>query len=63
MAGPGAVDADQDPGRNRAGTCAIAAASTSMWSVTVFDPALPGRSSIARHSAVFASQAPSGWKP
>jgi hypothetical protein len=29
----------------------------------VFDPALPGRSSIARLSAVFASQAPNGWKP
>ena len=47
----------------RAGTCAIAAASTSIWSATMFDPALPGRSSIARHSRVFASQAPSGRKP
>ena len=49
--------------RNRAGTWQIAAASTSRWSVNVFDPALPGRSSIARHSRVFAAQAPSGWKP
>jgi hypothetical protein len=29
----------------------------------VFEPALPGRSSIARLSAVLASHAPSGWKP
>ena len=49
--------------RNRAGTCRSAAASTSLWSVNVFDPALPGRSSMARHSRVFAHQAPSGWKP
>ena len=40
--------------RNRAGTCRIAAASTSLWSVNVFDPALPGRSSMARHSRVLA---------
>ena len=38
--------------RNRAGTCRRAAASTSLWSVKVFDPALPGRSSMARHSRV-----------
>ena len=49
--------------RNRAGTCRIAAASTSLWSVNVFDPAFPGRSSMARHSRVFRHQAPSGWKP
>jgi hypothetical protein len=41
----------------------MAAASTSRWSVNVFDPALPGRSSIARHSRVFRHHAPSGWKP
>ena len=34
-----------------------------MWSVTVFEPALPGRSSIARLSPVFAHHAPSGWNP
>ena len=49
--------------RNRAGTCRRAAASTSLWSVKVFEPAFPGRSSMARHSRVLASQAPSGWKP
>ena len=27
------------------------------------EPALPGRSSIARHSRVFAAQAANGWKP
>ena len=63
VARPGPVDADQDLARNRAGTWRIAAASTSLWSVNVFDPALPGRSSMARHSRVFAHQAPSGWKP
>ena len=41
----------------------MAAASTSRWSVNVFEPALPGRSSIARHSRVFRHHAPSGWKP
>jgi hypothetical protein len=46
-----------------AGICAIASARTRMWSDTVFDPALPGRSSIARDSVVFAHHAPSGWKP
>ena len=46
--------------RNRAGTCRTAAASTSLWSANVFEPALPGRSSIARHSRVFATQAPKG---
>ena len=40
--------------RNRAGTCRMAAASTSLWSVKVFEPALPGRSSMARHSRVLA---------
>ena len=64
MAGPGPVDADQDLcARNRAGTCRMAAASTSLWSVNVFEPALPGRSSMARHSRVFAAHAPNGWKP
>ena len=46
--------------RNRAGTCRMAAASTSLWSVNVFEPALPGRSSMARHSRVFAAHAPNG---
>ena len=32
--------------RNRAGTCRIAAASTSLWSVNVLHPAFPGRSSM-----------------
>jgi hypothetical protein len=36
--------------RDWAGTYRIAAASTSRWSVNVFDPALPGRGSIAGHS-------------
>src|SRR5690349_24685273 len=49
--------------RNRAGTCFRAAASTSLWSVNVFDPALPGLSSMCRHSRVLAHQAASGWKP
>jgi hypothetical protein len=49
--------------RNAAGTCLRAAVRTSLWPVKVFDPALPGRRSMARHSLVFASQAPSGWKP
>ena len=49
--------------RNRAGTCRIAAASTSWWSVKVFDPALPGRSIMSRHSRVFRHQPASGWKP
>ncbi len=49
--------------RMRAGIWRIAAVSTARWSAKVFDPALPGRSSIARFSAVLASQAPSGWKP
>ena len=49
--------------RNRAGACRRAAASTSWWSVKVFDPALPGRRSMCRHSRVFAHQAPRGWNP
>ena len=49
--------------RMRAGICRIAAVSTAAWSAKVFEPALPGRSSIASDSAVLASQAPSGWKP
>ena len=49
--------------RNRGGTWRIAAASTSLWSANVFEPALPGRSSMARHSRVFAAHAPNGWKP
>ena len=47
----------------RAGIWRIAAVSTARWSAKVFEPALPGRSSIASDSAVLASQAPSGWKP
>jgi hypothetical protein len=62
-AGAGPVDADEDllpePGR----TCRSAAAGTSLLSANVFDPAFPGRSSMARHSRVLASQAPSGWMP
>jgi hypothetical protein len=49
--------------RKREGICRIAAVRTARWSVKVFDPALPGRSSIASDSAVLASHAPSGWKP
>ena len=49
--------------RMRAGIWRIAAVSTARWSAKVFEPALPGRSSIARLSAVLAHQAPSGWKP
>jgi hypothetical protein len=49
--------------RNREGTWRIAAVRTSLWSVNVFDPALPGRSSMARHSRVLRHQAASGWKP
>ena len=49
--------------RMRAGICRSAAVSTAAWSAKVFDPALPGRSSIASDSAVLASQAPRGWKP
>jgi hypothetical protein len=49
--------------RIREGICRIAAVSTARWSAKVFEPALPGRSSIARLSAVLAHQAPSGWKP
>ena len=49
--------------RNRDGTCFRASASTSLWSVNVFDPALPGLSFMARHSRVFRHQAPNGWKP
>ena len=44
VARAGPVDADQQLATaNRAGTCRIAAASTSRWSANVFDPALPGR--------------------
>ena len=63
MAGAGAVDADQQPRAPAGGDLRIAAASTAMWSAASLDPALPGRSSIASDSAVFASHAPSGWKP
>ena len=49
--------------RNGAGTCRRAAASTSSWSVKVFEPALPGLRSMCRHSRVLASQAPRGWNP
>ena len=49
--------------RDRAGTCRIAAVSTSLWSVNGLDPAFPGRRVIARHSRVLRHQAPSGWKP
>jgi hypothetical protein len=31
----------------------MAAASTALWSVKVFEPALPGRSSMSRQSRVF----------
>ena len=44
------------------GTWRIAAVRTSWWSVNVFDPALPGRSFMARHSRVLRHQA-RGWKP
>jgi hypothetical protein len=36
---------------------------TVMWSVTVFEPALPERSSMAKLSPVFAHHAPRGWNP
>ena len=57
--------------RNREGTCFRAAASTSSWSVKVFEPALPGLSFMARHSRVLRHQAPKGgnrtlsstWEP
>jgi hypothetical protein len=42
------------------GICPIASLSTRIWPVTVFDPALPGRSSIARDSRVLAHHAASG---
>lgn len=45
------------------GTWASASRSTRMWSATVFEPALPARSHIARHSPVFAYHAARGWKP
>ena len=58
-----AVDADHDPApgpgrdlRDRAGQHLDMVGDG-------IGAALPGRSSIARHSDVFASQAPSGWKP
>ena len=63
VAGSGAVEPDDDVPRYGAGTCASAAASPFLWSPAVFEPAFPGRSSIARHSPVFAHQQPSGWKP
>lgn len=40
-----------------------ASARTRRWSLVVLEPALPGRSSMARHSEVFAHQAASGWNP
>jgi hypothetical protein len=49
--------------RMRAGTWALASPRTSTWPATVFDPALPGRSSRARDSDVFASHPPNGWNP
>ena len=49
---PGTVDADQDPAAERGGDLLSAAARTSLWSVKVFEPALPVRRSMARHSLV-----------
>lgn len=37
--------------------------STVRWSEAVLDPALPGRSSMARHSMVLAHHAARGWNP
>src|SRR5665647_832471 len=49
------------------GSWASAAVITAMWSVAVFDPALPGRSAIASGSPVPAApwsrSAHNGWNP
>jgi hypothetical protein len=34
-----------------------------MWSVAVFEPALPGRNCAARASPVLSSHAVNGWNP
>ena len=49
------------------GSCASASRVASMWSAAVFDPAFPGRSTMASGSpfppAPWSAQAVIGWKP
>ena len=49
--------------RRAGGSWSIAAATTFRWSATVLEPALPGRSSMARDSLVLAHHAARGWNP
>src|SRR5665647_1870122 len=53
--------------RRPPGSWASAAVITAMWSVAVFDPALPGRSPIANGSPVpagpWSTNAHNGWNP
>jgi hypothetical protein len=57
------VDPDRDLRREEPGICRRAAVSTAIWSVTVSEPAFPGRRSIDSDSWVLAHQDASGWKP
>ena len=61
--GAGAVRADQQLLRCAAGTWAIAADSTAMWSAVVLEPAFPGRSVAASISWVLSHHTPMGWYP
>ena len=45
------------------GICARARSITVLWSAAVFEPAFPGRNSIANASRVSSAYAPSGWNP
>ena len=63
----GPVSSHQDPpaGPGPMPTTSKAREITSMWSATVFDPALPGRSTSAAHSpppsGPWSNHAVSGW--
>ncbi len=46
-----------------AGTWAMAAVRTVMWSAVVFEPAFPGRSIAASISWVLSHHTPIGWYP
>jgi hypothetical protein len=63
MAGAGPVDAHQQPGPKAGRDLADRRGQHGDVIGDGAGAGVPGRSSIARLSVVFASQAPSGWKP
>jgi hypothetical protein len=63
VGGAGAVDADQQFRRYFSGIWAMASLSTRRWSVTVLEPAMPGRSSPDSASRLPSRKQNSGWWP